>query len=585
MDQRILRMASTINAANFGATANDATDDTAAINNAVKAAHDAYLKNPAAGRVSVILPTGTLIVSGSADKSEGAIELLSGTALQGAGLGRTVLKVADQWSGDITGVVRTPFNEVTNNAGVFDLTIDGNRDQAKGKVDGFYTGVRPGSTQQDTDIHVARVEIMDCSGYGFDPHEQTLRLIIESSSAHGNGLDGFVADYIVNGIYRNNVAYNNDRHGFNITTTTNGLLLQNNEAYGNGSTGLVVQRGSEAIPWPSNINIVGGWYHDNVKEGVLLNMADNVTINGATISGNKSSGVRIEGSTDTIVQNSLIFNNAQAADNQFDEINIRMRVDATTGATYYSTNTQILNNTIYSDTAIDARYAIREEATNLQGGPTAIRILGNTISGTESGAIFTFAQRWVGTAGSNSRSGTADDDDMSGRAGNDTIKGKAGNDHLFGESGSDRLYGDSGNDNIYGGTGNDRLYGGSSNDKLSGELGRDVFAFNTKLGTATTDRRVNFDTITDYSVRNDSIWLDNAIFRKIGSGSSTKPGKLQADFFNVGSRAQDANDYIVYNKKTGVLSYDADGSGRGKAVEFALLDKGLAMTSKEFFVI
>jgi hypothetical protein len=122
-------------------------------------------------------------------------------------MGQTILKVADGWSGNITGVVRTPFDAVTSNVGVFDLSIDGNRDATTGKIDGFYTGVKPGSPLQDSDIHVARVEVMDCSGYGFDPHEQTLRLTIESSVAHGNGLDGFVADYIVNGIYRNNIAY------------------------------------------------------------------------------------------------------------------------------------------------------------------------------------------------------------------------------------------------------------------------------------------------------------------------------------------------------------------------------------------
>jgi hypothetical protein len=34
-----------------------------------------------------------------------------------------------------------------------------------------------------------------------------------------------------------------------------------------------------------------------------------------------------------------------------------------------------------------------------------------------------------------------------------------------------------------------------------------------------------------------------------------------------------------------VLSYDADGSGAKKAVEIALLKKGLALTYKDFFVI
>jgi hypothetical protein len=43
--------------------------------------------------------------------------------------------------------------------------------------------------------------------------------------------------------------------------------------------------------------------------------------------------------------------------------------------------------------------------------------------------------------------------------------------------------------------------------------------------------------------------------------------------------------YILYDKKTGVVSYDADGSGKGKAVEFGQLDPGLKLTWKNFFVI
>jgi 16S rRNA U516 pseudouridylate synthase RsuA-like enzyme len=45
------------------------------------------------------------------------------------------------------------------------------------------------------------------------------------------------------------------------------------------------------------------------------------------------------------------------------------------------------------------------------------------------------------------------------------------------------------------------------------------------------------------------------------------------------------DDYVIYNKKTGVLSYDVDGSGSKAAVEFAQLRKGLALTYKDFFVI
>ena len=45
------------------------------------------------------------------------------------------------------------------------------------------------------------------------------------------------------------------------------------------------------------------------------------------------------------------------------------------------------------------------------------------------------------------------------------------------------------------------------------------------------------------------------------------------------------NDYIVYDSKKGVLYYDADGSGKGGAVEITTLSKNLKMTNKDFFII
>ena len=96
---------------------------------------------------------------------------------------------------------------------------------------------------------------------------------------------------------------------------------------------------------------------------------------------------------------------------------------------------------------------------------------------------------------------------------------------------------------------------------------------------------MNFDTIKDFSVKDDSLYLDNAIFKKLGRNGH-KPKQLDKSFFTIGDKAKDKNDYIVYNNKTGVLSYDADGSGKGKAVEFAQLSKKLTTLSyKDFFVI
>jgi Ca2+-binding RTX toxin-like protein len=146
------------------------------------------------------------------------------------------------------------------------------------------------------------------------------------------------------------------------------------------------------------------------------------------------------------------------------------------------------------------------------------------------------------------------------------------------------ITGNNGKNVLNGGSGNDTLSGGYGNDALSGGTGQDIFVFDTKLGTSSSDRKVNFDTIKDFSVKDDGIWLDNAIFKKLGSGSPSKPKQLKKDFFKIG-KATDKNDYVLYDKKTGVLSYDADGSGRGKAVEIAQLSKKLAMTYKDFYVI
>jgi VCBS repeat-containing protein len=158
--------------------------------------------------------------------------------------------------------------------------------------------------------------------------------------------------------------------------------------------------------------------------------------------------------------------------------------------------------------------------------------------------------------------------------------------NVTGTAAADVLKGGSGKDTFKGGAGSDMLYGGSGNDKLWGDKGKDVFVFDTMLGTSSTDRKVNFDTIKDFSVRDDSIYLDNTIFKKLGSGTPSNPKQLSKAFFTIGDKAKDNNDYIVYNDKTGVLSYDADGSGRGKAIEIAQLSKKLTtMTNKDFFVI
>jgi Ca2+-binding RTX toxin-like protein len=179
-----------------------------------------------------------------------------------------------------------------------------------------------------------------------------------------------------------------------------------------------------------------------------------------------------------------------------------------------------------------------------------------------------------------SLAGNASANTLIGGGGTDRLDGQSGNDRLYGGGGHDKLYGGKGTDYLVGDSGNDWLYGGSEKDTLFGGTGSDTFVFNTK-----PSKKSNFDKISDFNVKYDSIALDNAIFKKIGKGTESKIGKLSKSYFEVGAKADDSNDYVIYNKKTGVLYYDSDGSGKTKAIEIAQLKKSLKMTYHDILII
>ncbi|WP_438646660.1 M10 family metallopeptidase C-terminal domain-containing protein [Salinarimonas soli] len=118
------------------------------------------------------------------------------------------------------------------------------------------------------------------------------------------------------------------------------------------------------------------------------------------------------------------------------------------------------------------------------------------------------------------------------------------------------------------------LAGKLGNDILIGGTGQDTFVFDTALNATT-----NVDQITDFSVPDDVIHLDDAVFTVLTAGT------LTAAAFVIGSAAQDASDRIIYNASTGALLYDSDGTGAAAAIRFGTLSTGLAMTNADFFVI
>ena len=230
----------------------------------------------------------------------------------------------------------------------------------------------------------------------------------------------------------------------------------------------------------------------------------------------------------------------------------------------------------------------------------------------------------VGTDGNDKFDGLAGSDKIIGKKGNDILNGGAGADTLDGGYGSDTYYVDNkgdklieftgaGIDTVYstinyilkpnfenltllgahnlkgtgnflgniltGNTGKNILNGNQGNDILNGGLADDVLT-----GGPGNDKfqLTNFskDTIKDFSVKDDTIQLENNIFTSLGQS-----GPLNADNFIIGDAATDANDYVIYNKTTGILSYDADGNEPGSAIQIALISGHPALTIADFHVI
>ncbi|MBI4784814.1 MAG: DUF4347 domain-containing protein [Oscillatoriophycideae cyanobacterium NC_groundwater_1537_Pr4_S-0.65um_50_18] len=192
--------------------------------------------------------------------------------------------------------------------------------------------------------------------------------------------------------------------------------------------------------------------------------------------------------------------------------------------------------------------------------------------------------------------GTDQSDILRGSRKNDVLRGQKGDDSLFGDSGNDRLFGEAdadelsggvgkdkldggvGNDDLNGGNGRDRILGGDGNDMLTGDNGSDLL-----MGGKGRDRfglgigELGSDRIADFSVKDDLLLISG-----LSGIANFKSGKAIGDkFFHIGQKAADNNDYFIFNKSTGVLSYDANGKGKGQQIKIAQLSPGLAIDASD----
>ena len=558
----------------YGAIADDNIDDTFAIQAALDAA-------AAAGGGHVVLSEGTFILTGTGKASDGALNIFSNTELSGAGMGNTVLKLQDGWSSKISGLIRTPVNQVTADVIIRDITLDGNRSNVTADVDGLMTGVLPGKNEYDDRILIERVEIHDVSRIAFNPHEQTQNLIIRDSIAHHNSWDGFIADFVSNAIYENNVAYSNDRHGFNVVTHSHDVVLRGNTSYDNGENGIVVQRGSGSQTiegWENMLNhdvlLEGNTVYGNGSNGILMKQVENSQIIGNIIYDNAHDAIQLEGANNIIVDgnhilsstifgieirpytgslggpgssydNTIINNVVDAVQKAFVESGSTTMNDlfagnliGSLGVALVSTSTitedsvSFVYDTISVTVTLPQNYTIPSDPTPETNPPNDPPVpdvpppVSEPPPGSESNPPPPVEEGIL-------LMGDSSDNTLTGTDYADTIKGRTGKDTIYGGGGDDIIEGNEGDDILFGGLGKDTLKGG---------YGWDVFGFKS-LSEAGQG-----DVIEDFNTRVEKIDLSGLLGEIAGF---TGDNAFTDGFLSLVQNGQHTELYVDYDGTAG----------------------------------
>ena len=225
----------------------------------------------------------------------------------------------------------------------------------------------------------------------------------------------------------------------------------------------------------------------------------------------------------------------------------------------------------------------------------------------------TAALKLVGNEFGQALTGNAGDNVLDGRGGADTMTGLGGEDTYSVDEAGDRVVEAAGQGhdtvlttisyalqagqeievlsaasltgtaalNLTGNAFGQSLTGNAGSNILTGLGGSDTFVFDTALSARNVDRLVDF--AVSNQADHDTIQLSKAVFAALGKGILTE--SAFKDLSKAGA-AVDADDRILYDARTGVLAYDADGGGKAfKAVTFAVLDNHAALTHTDILVV
>ncbi|WP_052469322.1 M10 family metallopeptidase C-terminal domain-containing protein [Pseudomonas massiliensis] len=521
-------MATVFNVLDFGAKGDGVTDDTQAIQKAIDAAFKA-------GGGEVFMPEGTYILSGP-NSDGGCLTLRSKVTLNGERLGETTLKLADGSSGDIDGLIHTAAKVNTTDAKVSNLTLDGNKANTSGTVDGIVTGSGAGGTAHTTGLIVAGVELRNFSGDGLRAQALTDGAQVSDSLAHDNDGDGFATAFQTQAVradsmsFTDSQAYRNGGDGFDVVVasgvSSSGYFL-NNQSHDNTGNGFVLT----GVERPANTDmyqqfgIVGGQYYNNGRAGIEIRGWEGGTLSNVDVHGNGAEGIAVLGTFRQGLYQNYVHDNAQAGPAA--EIRIGEYTNAQGVTTGSDPVLNLIDNTIVGGD--NATYGLDDS--HAQPADYYRNVYGNQISHAQLGLVVSGADY---THSYGSLGGPAY-----------TLIGSDKAERILGTGAGEALVGGRGRDQLDGAAGDDRLDGGQAADRLSGGVGNDVFVYSRRQDSYASDAGNTHDRILDFDTAHDQ--LDLAALRITGLGNGYQGTLLLS--------------YKGDNDTTYLQSLDADADG------------------------
>ena len=258
------------------------------------------------------------------------IELGSNTAIIGAGVNDTILRLIDwakPWWIPNTGNRKSGFirSVRTQNLYFANITIDGNKKNQHTDKYSLY-GRYGFFTEAVDNVKIDGMGVINFQGYGFDPHgvKETMTwsngLTIRNSYSYNNDWDGYTIDQSADVILENNVAFNNGRHGFNIVTGSYNVSMNNNIAYENGfyyyqgSPGCGVAIQNNLNFGTKNISVINNIFENNDDAGICIKDVIDIILENNTIANVNYTNININlcvkiANSENVISNNNICNN------------------------------------------------------------------------------------------------------------------------------------------------------------------------------------------------------------------------------------------------------------------------------------